>query len=339
MLLVTFVIMRWILLLLTTGISAFASAQKIVLRDSNQSISIRGLSVVDDKVIWLSGSKGTIAISTDGGKTFEWKKVKGFENTDFRDIEAFDKKTAIIMGVANPAYILRTSDGGDTWETAYKNSDTTMFLDAMEFWNDMSGIVIGDPLQGKFFVGRTFDGGKTWQTIPEQNKPVADSGEACFAASGTNVREFTRDEAVFVSGGMVSNLFKRNQKIHLPLLQGSNTTGANSIAIKKKKTMIVVGGDFLKPKDTTGNCAISFDEGETWRNPLKFPTGYRSCVEYLQKDEWITCGLNGVDISHDNGIHWKKISDKPFHVVRKAKKGKAVFLAGPKGLFAELVDD
>ncbi len=310
---------------------AIASAQKIVLLDSNAKISIRGLSVVNDNVIWASGSKGAIARSIDGGKTFEWKTVKGYENVDFRDIEAFDKKTAVIMGIASPAYILRTEDGGNTWSKVYENDDSTMFLDAMEFWNDMSGIVIGDPQHGRFFIGRTFDGGKTWQTIPEQNKPVADSGEACFASSGTNIRKLTKDEAVFISGGLVSNFFKRDQKIRLSLLQGGTSTGANSIAIKKKKTMIVVGGDFTKPNDTIGNCAISFDEGNTWQHSVSPPTGYRSCVEYLKKNQWITCGLNGVDISDDDGIHWKKISDQSFHVVRRAKKGKAIFLAGAKG--------
>lgn len=323
--------MKWIYISLLVSIVNIADAQKIVLLDSNAKISIRGLSVVNDNVIWASGSKGTVARSIDGGKTFEWKTVKGYENVDFRDIEAFDKKTAVIMGIASPAYILRTTDGGDTWTKVYENDDSTMFLDAMEFWNDMSGIVIGDPQHGRFFIGRTFDGGKTWQTIPEQNRPVADSGEACFASSGTNIRKLTRDEAVFISGGLVSNLFKRDEKIRLPLLQGGASTGANSIAIKKKKTMIVVGGDFTKPNDTTGNCTISFDEGITWQHSKVPPSGYRSCVEYLKKNQWITCGLNGVDISDDDGIHWKKISDQSFHVVRRAKKGKAVFLAGRNG--------
>ena len=81
----------------------------------------------------------------------------------------------------------------------------------MEFWNEQSGIVIGDPIDGKFFVARTFDGGSSWQEIPLDKRPVADSGEACFAASGTNVRALDKDEAVFVSGGTKSRLFSKNQ--------------------------------------------------------------------------------------------------------------------------------
>lgn len=312
-------------------------AQRVELIDSSQKASFRGLSVVSDKVVWVSGSAGTVGLSTDGGNTWKWVTVKGFGNTDFRDIEAFDKKTAIIMGISSPAYILKTTDGGDTWKVAYENKDSSMFLDAMEFWNDMSGIVIGDPRAGRFFIARTFDGSNTWQTIPAQNEPVAVPGEACFASSGTNIRAYGRGEAVFISGGTSSNFFKRSQKINLPLLQGKTTTGANSIAIKGKKRMIVVGGDFTKPSDTTGNCALSSDGGETWTHPTTPPDGYRSCVEYLNRNTWVTCGLTGVDISNDNGMTWRSLSRTPFHVVRKAKKGKAVFLAGGQGRIGKIV--
>lgn len=313
-------------------------AQKIEIVDSSHNISIRGLSVVDDKTVWVSGSKGTVAVSIDGGNTWNWKTVKGYEHTDFRDIEAFDKKTAIIMGITQPAVILRTTDGGDTWQTTFENPDSSVFLDAMEFWNDMSGIVIGDPVDHKFFIGRTFDGGKTWQNIPEKYKPVADSGEACFAASGTNICRFDRDEAVFVSGGITSHFYKRDQRIKLPLIQGKSTTGANSVAVHKK-TVIVVGGDFNDPANVEGNAVISFDEGDTWRQPTTSPQGYRSCVSFIHKKTWITCGLTGVDVSTDNGQNWKLISNYAFHVVKKAKKGKAVFLAGPNGRIAKLTGD
>lgn len=141
---------------------------------------------------------------------------------------------------------------------------------------------------------------------------------------------------MFVSGGLSSHIFIRDKEVLLPILQGKESTGANSVAVKNAKTMIVVGGDFLQKDFTDGNCAFSTDGGNTWLTPKTSPSGYRSCVEYLSKNKWITCGLNGVDISDDNGMNWKKISDEGFNVCRKANKGKAVYFAGAGGRVAKL---
>lgn len=329
---------RLFIVLTILVISTFTSAQSIKILHED-SISYRGLSVVDDSIVWISGARGTVGRSLDGGNTWKWIKVAGFEKIDFRDIEAFDKNTAVIMGISEPAYILRTSDGGDTWQTVYENNTSGIFLDAMEFADDMHGIVIGDPIDAKFFMERTSDGGKTWQTIPENYRPLADTGEACFASSGTNIRKLSESELVFISGGLSSHIFIQNKKILLPVIQGTQSTGANSIAVKNKKTMIVVGGDFTKKDDKTKNCVITNDGGLTWQFPATPPNGYRSCVEYLSENAWITCGLNGVDITNDDGIHWASISNQSFHVVRKAKKGQAVYFAGNNGRIGKLIDE
>ena len=316
--------------------SLTASAQMVKILHLGTKISLRGLSVVNDKTVWVSGSSGTVGKSTDGGDTWTWMTVKGFEKTDFRDIEAFSSTTAVIMGISEPAYILKTVDGGDTWKPVFVNSAKGMFLDAMEFWNENSGIVIGDPINNKMFIARTFDGGSTWINIPEKNKPVVDSGEACFASSGTNIRALNKQEAVFITGGLRSRMFIRDKKIDLPIVQGTETTGANSVAVKDSKTIIVVGGDFNTKDSTTKNCFITTNGGKSFFAPATPPHGYRSCVEYLGGNTWICCGLNGVDYSTDNGRTWGWIGKQGYNVCRKAINGKAVYFAGSDGRVGKL---
>jgi photosystem II stability/assembly factor-like uncharacterized protein len=318
------------ILLLTSGPGASG--------DSGRRISLRGLSAVNDRIVWVSGSSGTVGRSIDGGKTWSWITVPGYEKRDFRDIEAFDANTAIIMAIAEPADILKTTDGGKTWKLVYENTTAGMFLDAMEFWNHDSGIVIGDPINGRFFVARTFDGGNSWHDIPFMELPVADSAEGCFATSGTNVRPLNRQEACFVSGGPLrSRLFIRDKAIELPLLQGATSTGANSIAVKNSHTFIVTGGDFARDTVQDKNCFLTLDGGATWIRPATPPHGYRGCVEYFGDKNVLSCGTSGVDISNDDGITWRLISASGFHVCRVAKKGKTVFLAGSGRRVAKLV--
>ncbi len=321
---------------------AVISAQKLEMLTAGTKTSIRGLSAVSDRVIWVSGSNGFVGKSIDSGKSWKWRVVKGFEKRDFRDIEAFDAATAVIMAVAEPANILKTTDGGETWKIVYENTSKGMFLDAMEFWNEESGIVIGDPMDGKFFVARTFDSGDTWKEIPQKNLPVADSGEACFATSGTNVRALSLGEACFVSGGLRSRFFWKGQPIQLPIIQGTETTGANSIAIRDRKKLknslhfVVVGGDFAHDSSSLKNCFYTEDGGIHWIAPARPPHGYRSCVEYISKQRLICCGLSGIDASSDGGKNWQLISKEGFHVCRRAKEGTAVYLAGSGGRIARL---
>ena len=47
--------------------------------------------------------------------------------------------------------------------------------------------------------------------------------------------------------------------------------------------------------------------------------------------------LRGVDISDDGGINWELVSKGSYHVVQRAKKGNAVYLAGSKGKIAKLI--
>lgn len=315
----------------------FSDAQSIKILTSGTKTSLRGLSLVDDNIVWASGSGGMVAKSIDGGNTWKWMTVKGFEKTEFRDIEAFDARTALIMGIAEPAYILKTTDGGETWNTVYKNEAKGMFLDAMDFNNDLDGVVVGDPINGRFFIARTADGGNTWQEEAFQDRPIADSGEACFASSGTNIRKLKNGKEVFVTGGLSSHMYKENKKMKLPIIQGKESTGANSIAAKNNRMMMVAGGDFNTKDSATKNFFITKCGGKKWYAPAVPPNGYRSCVEYISDDNWLTCGLNGVDFSSDNGKHFFRISPESFHVCRRAKKGTVVFLAGGGGRIGKLM--
>ncbi len=327
-----------------TGLIA-AQTPTVEILSSGTKTSLRGLSVVNNNVVWVSGSNGTVGKSTNGGKNWKWMTVNGFEKTDFRDIEAFDANTAIIMGIADPAYILKTNNGGESWRVVYENKIKGMFLDAMDFANNQLGIVVGDPVNGKIFIALTKNSGNSWEEIGEkENRQAADSGEAFFAASGSNIKLFANDEYFIVSGGLRSRLITNSSATDLPIIQGKETTGANAIDIydngmpdKPGQRMVVVGGDFNTDSVTEKNCFYTLNGGKTWLAPDTPPHGYRSSIEYLSKKDLLACGLNGIDYSSDGGKNWKRISKEGFNVCRIARTGTAVYLAGNNGKIARVV--
>jgi len=148
----SFFVLFFSLAIATTVFAQRKALPKVEILNTGVKTSIRGLSVVNNNVVWVSGNNGMVGKSSNAGKNWKWMTVKGFEKNDFRDIEAFDANTAIIMAIADPSYILKTTDGGDTWKVVYENKTKGMFLDAMEFRDPKNGIVIGDPVDGRFLL-------------------------------------------------------------------------------------------------------------------------------------------------------------------------------------------
>ena len=317
--------------------SVFGQQAAINFLDSGMKSSLRGLSVVDDNIIWASGSNGTVARSTNGGKKFIWQSIKGYEQRDFRDIEAFDSNTAVIMAVAEPAVILKTRNGGQSWYKVFEDTSKGMFLDAMDFDDDgINGIVVGDPLpnQHDLYFAMTNNKGESWRIVTgNSNKFQTLEGEALFASSGTNLKYPT----AIITGGTNSRLFFNG--IHkLPIIQGKESTGANSIAINEKGTIaVIVGGDFSNDASAIDNCVlVKLQYHPKFTIPQTPPHGYRSCVIFVSKNRLIACGTTGIDISADGGLNWNLISNESFHVVQKAKKGNSIYLAGKNGRIARL---
>ena len=277
----------------------------------------RGLSVVNESVIWISGQHGLVGKSTNGGKSFTWRRVERYEKMDFRTLHAFDKKNAVIATAGTPASVLRTHDGGMNWTEVYYSGDSAMFFDGVGFWDDQRGLIFGDPIKGRMFLMETFDGGKTWTEIPLDDRPQLVEGEAAFAASGTTIRTLPNGHVYIATGGVKSRLWHSRDYGHhwevfeTPIIQGKPSQGIFSMAFRDTSYGIIVGGDYSEPGDTTKSCFITFDGGKVWWRSKTSTGGYRSSVEFANDNgqDVFTCGVNGVDESNDAGVHWHKRYD------------------------------
>jgi photosystem II stability/assembly factor-like uncharacterized protein len=303
----------------------------------NTDADFRGLSTVNKNVAWVSGTKGTVGRTIDGGATWEVIRVQEAEKLDFRDIEAFSANVAYILSIGNGdiSRIYKTTDGGKTWKLQFINTDVKAFFDAIAFWDEQHGIAMSDPVDGRFVLLTTNDGGANWTPIPPNQIPPAIKGEGGFAASGTCLVTNGNRNVWFASGGATTARIYRSTdrgqtwSVHeTPILAGIASAGIFSIGFRDSKNGLIVGGDYSQPNASNKTIAATKDGGQTWQllaNPLPFRSGV-----VFTKGRWIAVGTSGSDVSRNNGASWQKLDSANYNAVSFTKSG-AGWAAGPKG--------
>jgi photosystem II stability/assembly factor-like uncharacterized protein len=324
-------------ILLCAGVSLFA--QHWVLEKSGTQASLRGISVVSDQVAWASGTGGTFLRTVDGGSTWLSGIVAGAGKLDFRGIQAFSDKRAILMssGEGKLSTVYLTTDAGAHWDLLLRNSDPKGFFDSIAFTDAQHGMVFGDPVEGKFVILITSDGGKTWKRT---GFPASTPGEGAFAASNT-VLTIRKPHAWVAAGSHVGRLSSSGADcctlVQLPIRHESAAAGIFSLAFADARNGIAVGGNYEKPTEDEHNIAITGDGGATWSEPMgSRPRGYRSAVTWLpQRKLWITTGTTGSEFSRDGGRNWTPFDDGAFNALGVGVNG-ACWAVGPKGRVAKL---
>ena len=316
--------------------------------------SLRGLCVFNDREIWTSGSRGTVAHSYDGGKNWRVNQIEGAEELDFRDVQAIDEGTAVVISTGSPGRIYRTTNGGGRWKLCYENKNPQVFFDSISFWNKRYGVAMSDPIDGQLLLVGTNDGGKSWRPLPRSRMPKIEPGEAGFAASGTNMCTLgDQGLAIALANGSSDRVNLTSRILYSPdhgstwsdwrtPIRTNKSSGIFSTCFIDRKHGCVVGGNFKKPELTDSNYAVTNDGGETWSTPSPRvpPSGYRSCVAKLNHGKevyLIAVGPNGTDLSSDLGAKWRRISNHGFHAVQFSPSGRSGWATGLEGKIARWI--
>lgn len=336
------------LLFVTSGIYAQPDLINFVFKNEksiDSTLSFRGICAVDKDIAWVSGTKGAVYKTNNGGKSWQKIIVPGSDSLDFRDVEVIGKNTIVLMsaGPAENSKIFKSIDNGKTWKVVYINHHPEGFLDTIEFWNEKNGIAIGDPVNGIFNILLTDDAGNSWKDAYLQNIPPAKDGEAQFAASGTCISLVGKNLGWIGTGGKISRVLKTTDSgktwlpYQSPILQGESATGIFSIHFQNKIDGIIVGGDYLKENKTDSTAAISENGGISW-NLITNKLPYQSAVKSFlrgNKTAYISTGPSGTFYSTDK-FKWNKIGSG-YHCLGVGKKDNSIWLAGSNGRVAGLI--
>jgi photosystem II stability/assembly factor-like uncharacterized protein len=301
---------------------------RVVHAGASGSADLRALSPVSRRVVWASGSDGTVLRTTNGGRS--WRNVgpAGTAALEFRGLKAFDANHAVIMSVGDHPGDFRTyltADGGRHWRITNQNRNPQAFYDCMAFFGRRRGLVLSDPVNGRFRILITADGGRRWRTDRSRNVPAARPNEYGFAASNTCITTSGRHDAWFGSGGAGGSRVYRStdggrhwQVAQTPLHRGASA-GVFAVAFRNHDDGLAVGGDFAVPASAPRALALTADGGRTWTLVAggAAPGQYRSGAAWIPRTRGtaLAVGLTGSDISTNGGFDWRRFGNGSFDAV------------------------
>ena len=288
-------------------------------------VTLRAVAVDAGGRVAVSGSKGTYGVSDDGGRTWRIVAVPGGEGLDFRGLAITGPGSAVLMSAgdaaAGQARLFRTEDAGATWSLAYETRLAGGFFDAIRFWDARRGLVLGDPIDGPWFLLRTRDGGRSWARVATTMPPLL-TGEAAFAASNSALFLGARGRAWIVSGGgpqgrvFASRDFGRTWQVAETPIAGGPTGGVFGGLALAGDRAVVVGGDHKDELRGATGIAVTADGGVGWTAAQANGTlRLLESVARVDSRALIAVGPRGTSISRDLGRTWTQVDTEAFHAV------------------------
>lgn len=335
---------------------AMLGAQRWDPRPTGGDAEYRALAAVSRSVAWVAGSKGTVAMTTDGGAHWRVRTVPGAESLFFTGIHASDARSAVLVGTnfsGAEGRIYRTDDGGEHWTEHWRLAAPGVFLDGLAFWDASHGIAFGDPMDGSLFILTTDDGGRHWARVSPSRLPAIEPGEAAFAASGQAITVAgTSDVWIGTGGAAAARVWHstdrgRTWTVARTPIAGGKTAGIFALTFSDARRGVAVGGDYSR-RTEGGDVAVTGDGGATWTMAgAPAPAGVRygatlpgltgSRVPSIAK-RVIAVGPSGTGSSCDLGATWTAVDTISLNTVRAARDG-GIWGAGVQGRAAVWRDE
>lgn len=335
------------LIAMLVGIPLLATGQSVTTLTSGTTALLQAISVVDTNVVWVSGHRGMVLRSIDGGRTWSARAVPDADSLEFRDIHAAsaDLAWAMSAGPGAASRIYHTRDGGSTWVQQFRNADSTAFYDCFTFFDRRRAVAYSDASQGRTNILITRNGGAEWQLLPASAVPAPLEGEGAFAASGGCATSRGQRNGWIALGGPGARLFRTTNggatwQVHdTPIVRGP-AAGNTAIAFRDDDHGIAVGGriDAYATDTSSAAVAITQDGGVSWilgSRPARPGALFGvTWLPALGAEAALAVGPGGLFLTRDGGRSWTTLDERAFWSV--AAEGSAAYAVGPRGTIVKL---
>ncbi len=249
---------------------------------------------------WIGTGNGKILITADGG--INW--TESLISADFTYFDAIyftsPNTGHISVGKYKAVYIMKTTDGGLTWEKkdSLVSATTASRWYAIDFYNENLGVVVGDKKDAQRY---TTNGGSTWLKSTPINDAFFRDQRAVKWLSPTDVISLGEGNEFW---GVVTPIYKSTdgginwiKKTQFPQ---NNYDRVRGVYFKNSSEGIAVGSNGF----SLAYISRTTDGGETWyASFLTYSFGLKAIAGY--NDKLIVIGTGAHILSSDDyGNSW-----------------------------------
>jgi photosystem II stability/assembly factor-like uncharacterized protein len=238
---------------------------------------------------------------TTDGNGWKWQYPKPQGNT-LRHIFVFNKSTAISVG--DFGTVIKTTDGGDSWDVQHHAGGTDAGLNCVYFIDELNGWAAGGILyQNKNVLLKTGDGGKNWNEVKTDTTLVYNS--VYFIDSDTGF-VFGEDGIILrtTNGGSSWDTRSIDDYIGLYL----DVFQFNAVTFLDKQTGFLVGyGYYGNEIYKTTDCGRTWQ----WNEQIIMPKIFTELndITFIDKNNGYIVGGQGVFLrTTDGGNSWQRDS-------------------------------
>lgn len=257
---------------------------------------LRALSFVGNDSGWVAGDSGTVLLTVDGGDS--WIVQDPGVRHDIVDIVFLDRRHGWALaqdlsfgdGSGYGTYILRTADGGESWDSlfiALELLHAVTFLDTLNGW---AGGEFGTILNSS-------DGGASWI------RAAVDSTIFSFHPV-RNIRFYSPELGIAIGGryDQVGAIWRLGGAGMPWQAGGIGPEPLNDIFFRDSLNILAVGGDL----DYGASLVRSFDGGLSWSYQLLGIFGEATALAFRSPSEgWATLSFAGTYmVTGNGGISW-----------------------------------
>jgi|WetSurMetagenome_2_1015567.scaffolds.fasta_scaffold01760_3 photosystem II stability/assembly factor-like uncharacterized protein len=281
----------FMLSILITSTNIFA--QTWTQQSSPISESIYSCSAVDTNICWICGGSPSVLRTTNGGAN--WTNVTGeissYTVGALYSIFGLSSSEAWVGGGDGNLY--HTTNAGVNWELATLPYPITTFIDAVHFFNQNTGFVIGDPTNNIWCYYWTTNAGNNWTSAGPSFTGLESGFSNSYAAIDTGHIWFGTNNAKIYKGSLKGG-FEVSETPGTDNIFGVAFTNVN-------KGVAIVNTMWLPDANQ-----ISSNGGVTWSAGTFMPYGTQYAIKSIPGFPYIWLGgmvdSNGsIYFSSDNG--------------------------------------